>query len=119
MADGIRNVALTGMQIRSARPKIKDYKLWDERGLFLVVKTNGTKLWRFRYRVDGIDRLGKYKKTEKALSFGMYPDVSLQRARILRDEARSCHSWGDSNKQLQGIEADPARCRDLQMAAPH
>jgi integrase len=55
------------------------YKLFDERGLFLLVTTTGGRLWRLRYRLG---------KREKLISLGAYPDVPLKRAREKRDEAR-------------------------------
>ena len=71
---------LTNTQIRGARPREKPYKLFDERGLYLLVHPKGGRWWRFRYRLRG---------REKLLSLGTYPDVSLKRAREKRDEARS------------------------------
>ena len=40
---------LSDLQCRSAKPRERDYKLFDGDGLFLLVKANGTKSWRFRY----------------------------------------------------------------------
>ena len=74
---------LTEVQIRAAKPREKAYKLFDERGLFLLVTPGADsyrgRLWRLRYR---------YAKVEKLLSLGNYPDISLKRAREKRDEAR-------------------------------
>lgn len=66
-------------RIRAARPAEKPYKLFDERGLFLLVTPAGGRLWRLRYRLAGV---------EKLLALGAYPDVPLKRAREKRDEAR-------------------------------
>ena len=63
---------LTDTQVRQARPKDKEYKLSDERGLLLVVRPNGAKWWRLRYRFQG---------PEKMISLGTYPDVTLSMAR--------------------------------------
>ncbi|ECE0732781.1 DUF4102 domain-containing protein, partial [Salmonella enterica subsp. houtenae] len=49
-------------------------------GLYLLIKPNGSKLWYMKYRIDG---------KEKKLAFGPYPDVSLFKARQLRDIARA------------------------------
>ena len=65
--------------IKAAKPAAKGYKLFDERGLYLLVKPNGGRLWHLKYRVDG---------REKVLSLGVYPDLSLAKARERRDEAR-------------------------------
>jgi hypothetical protein len=70
---------LTDVSIRNAKPSDKPAKLFDERGLFLLVTPGGGKWWRFKYRFDG---------KEKLLSLGVYPDVGLKDARDRRDEAR-------------------------------
>ena len=72
-------MALTDTSIRNAKAKDKAYKLADERGLFLFITPAGSKLWRFKYRFEG---------KEKLLSIGSYPDVTLAKARTKRDEAR-------------------------------
>lgn len=74
-----RPSATSDTAIRNAKPEAKPYKMFAERGLFLLVQPSGGKLWRLKYR-----HLGK----EKKLSLGRYPDVSLKRARERRDEAR-------------------------------
>ena len=73
-------MALSDTGIRSAKAKPKQYKLYDEGGLFLIVKPSGGKLWRFKYR-----HMGK----EQQLSLGTFPDVGLKEARKRRDEARA------------------------------
>ncbi|HFO6081300.1 TPA: tyrosine-type recombinase/integrase [Escherichia coli] len=78
-------MALTARQVETARPKEKDYKLSDERGLYLLVKTTGARYWRLKYRIAG---------KEKKLALGVYPDVSLAEARIKRDDARKIISEG-------------------------
>ena len=70
---------LNEARIRAAMPREKPYKLFDERGLFMLVTPTGGRLWRFRYR---------HGKVEKLLSLGAYPDLSLKRARENRDDAR-------------------------------
>jgi integrase len=70
---------LNNAKIQAAKPREKAYKLFDEKGLYLLVKPNGSRLWRFKYRV---------LKREKLLALGVYPDVSLKMARDRRDEAR-------------------------------
>jgi integrase len=71
--------ALSEAKIRGARPKERAYKVFDERGLFMLVTPTGGRLWRFRYRLGGV---------EKLLTLGGYPDVTLKRAREKRDDAR-------------------------------
>jgi hypothetical protein len=57
-------MALTDTAIRSAKGQEKPYKLGDSGGLFLLVQPSGGKLWRLKYRIDGV---------EKKLSLGAYP----------------------------------------------
>ncbi|WP_258087207.1 tyrosine-type recombinase/integrase [Xenorhabdus bovienii] len=70
---------LTDMAIKRAKPKEKSYTLADGNGLSLLVETNGSKGWRYRYQFTG--------KT-KMISLGIYPVVTLTEARAKRDEAR-------------------------------
>ena len=57
---------LTDTTIRTAKPGSKATKLYDERGLFLIVTPQGGKWWRFRYKWAG---------KEKLLSLGTYQDI--------------------------------------------
>jgi len=70
---------LTDTKIKNAKPKDKDYKIYDERGLYLQIAKSGGKLWRFRYTLDS---------KEKLLALGSYPEISLKAAREKADEAR-------------------------------
>jgi integrase len=69
---------LSDTRIRAAKPMERPYKLFDERGLYLLVTPTGNRLWRLRYRMGAL---------EKLLALGAYPDVPLKRAREKRDEA--------------------------------
>ncbi len=62
---------LTDTALRNVKPGAKPFKLYHERGLFLIVTPAGGKWWRFKYRFDG---------KHKTLSLGVYPDVSLKKA---------------------------------------
>ena len=96
-------MALTDTAVRKAKPRTKPIKLFDERGLFLLVAPNGGKWWRFRYRFDG---------KEKLLSLGIYPDVGLKAARDRRDEARKQVADGidpgQNRKAMKAVKADQA-----------
>lgn len=70
---------LTEAAVRAAKAAQKPRKLFDERGLYLLVTPEGSRLWRLKYRYEG---------REKLLSLGAYPDVSLKAARQRRDDAR-------------------------------
>lgn len=87
---------LSDVKIRTAKPGAKPMKLGDSGGLLLLVQPSGGKLWRFKYRING---------KEKKLSFGKYPDVSLQAARKRRDEARSAVAAGVDTAEEKKREA--------------
>lgn len=70
---------LTDTEIKNAKSRDKDYKLSDGLGLYLVIKKNGSKLWRFDF---------SYGEKRKSMSFGIYPTVSLKEARQKREEAK-------------------------------
>jgi integrase len=72
-------MALKELEVRYATKRSKDYKLADGGGLYVLVRSNGSKLWRFKYRYGG---------KEKLLAFGRYPDVGLANARLRREEAK-------------------------------
>ena len=71
---------LTDTKAKQAKAEAKSYRLSDERGMYLEVSTSGSKYWRLKYRYSG---------KEKRLALGVYPEVSLKKARDLRDAARS------------------------------
>jgi len=79
------DMELTDVRIRAAEPQEKPYKLRDGKGLVLLIKPNGSRLWRLRYEFDGV---------EKGLSLGAYPEVSLKLARDRRDGARKLIAEG-------------------------
>lgn len=91
-------MALTDTSIRNSKPQGKAFKVSDERGLFILVNPNGSKLWRFKYSFEG---------KEKLLSLGSYPEVSLKDARERRDDAR----------KLLANDIDPGANRKAQKAA--
>ena len=93
-------MALTDLKIKKAKSDSKPFKLSDGGGLFVLVKPNGSKLWRQKYR-----HLGK----ERLLSHGQYPDVTLAQARQKRDEARALLADGGDpsvQKRIDQIEAE-------------
>lgn len=70
---------LSETKVKTAKAKEKPYKLYDERGLYMIVTPDGGRWWRLKYILGG---------REKLLSLGTYPDVTLKRAREKRDEGR-------------------------------
>jgi integrase len=103
---------LTDVKIRNAKPKERQYKIFDGDGLYLLVHPKGGKYWRLKYRVGG---------KEKSLSFGTYPEVPL-RGCFLEDGEKD--SWipgardlcAKARKQLAaGI--DPGEAKKARQAA--
>ena len=77
---------LTAVQVQNAKPKDSMYKIFDGGGLFLQVNPSGGKYWKMKYRkADGKEGL---------LTFGGYPEISLEQARRMRDEARAQRASG-------------------------
>ncbi|MFH1992209.1 MAG: integrase arm-type DNA-binding domain-containing protein [Pseudomonadota bacterium] len=74
-----RITPLSEIKLRTAKPQVNEYKIFDGGGLFLLVTPSGGRLWHFKYRYD---------KKERKLTFGPYPEISLADARQRRDEAR-------------------------------
>ena len=72
-------MALTTLRVERARAQEKQYKLSDERGMYLLVHPKGGKWWRLDYRYQG---------KRKTLALGTYPVTSLKHARKKRDEAK-------------------------------
>lgn len=85
---------LTEMQVRHAKPREKAYRLFDGGGLYLEVAPGGSRIWRFKFRqING---------KENVLTFGPYPEITLQEAREKRLETRRL--------MLRGV--DPGKHRD-------
>ncbi|CAK0777176.1 hypothetical protein CCP3SC15_560021 [Gammaproteobacteria bacterium] len=91
---------LTDATARTTKPQDKPFKLADGGGLYLLVKPDGARYWRLKYRYGG---------KEKLLAFGAYPEVSLRDTRERREE--------EARKLLaQGI--DPGTHRQEQKEPP-
>lgn len=50
-------MALTDTEIRKAKSKEKAYRVSDGGGLYVWVTPAGGKLWRWKYRNDGVEKL--------------------------------------------------------------
>ena len=70
---------LTDTKIKQSKPADKAYRLYDMNGLYLVVNPTGTKVWRYKFRLD---------KKEYTYTIGKYPAVGLQQARQQVQEAK-------------------------------
>ncbi len=64
-------MALTDTEIRKSKPLEKDYQKSVGKGLSLVIRSKGTKTWRYEFRLDG--KKDKYH-------YGNYPEISLLEA---------------------------------------
>lgn len=87
-----RIVPLSDVQISKAKPKDKQYTLFDGGGLHLLVTPTGGKLWRFKYRFQSKGHL---------ISFGSYPAVSLADARQRREEAKKLIASGVNPSEIK------------------
>jgi hypothetical protein len=70
---------LTKDIIENTATSTKAARLNDGNGLYLIIRPNGSKWWRFDYKFDG---------NPKTLSMGVYPKTDLSTARENRDKAR-------------------------------
>ena len=89
---------LTNTEVLRAKALEKDLTLHDGEGLFLIVKTSGKKLWRFRYQ-----RPATKKRT--MMGIGAFPALSLADARRLRADYLALLANGiDPQVQAEFIE---------------
>lgn len=72
-------MSLTDVLCKKALPKEKQYRLSDSNGLSLRIDPNGKKYWSIRYTENG-------QRKSKAL--GIYPELSLKRAREIALDLR-------------------------------
>ncbi|SUG37685.1 integrase [Salmonella enterica subsp. arizonae] len=61
-------MALTDTAMRKIKPTDKSFKLTNSSGLYLLIKSNGLKLWYIKYRI-----LGKEKKQAFWSLTGCFP----------------------------------------------
>jgi len=108
---------LTDTTCRNAKPSTKPLKLPDGKGLYLEVKPNGSKVWRYRFelvageeRRESVFTIGEYKAVpasetselaQERRAAGMF---TLAEARVEREKARGL--------VRQGI--NPSHARDLE-----
>jgi len=105
---------LTDATIRTAKPNDKPYKLPDSNGLLLEVKPNGSRFWRYRYKIEGKENmfaLGEYhqvqarEKSEDAQVRREGRRFTLAEARIERDRCRALVKQGIHPAQERKAEA--------------
>ncbi len=91
----IKGIEKTIREVQEAKKAKKDF---DGGGLYFEATPSGGKYWRMKYRFNG---------KEKRLSFGIYPDISLQDAREKRREAKKLLDGGidpGEKKKLDKLE---------------
>jgi integrase len=69
---------LTDTAIKKALAREKPYKISDKNGLYLLVKPNGAKVFRYDYRFNG---------SRRTQTLGKYPNVTLRAAREKHQES--------------------------------
>lgn len=100
-------MALSDVAVRKAKPGAKPVKVADGGGLYLLVNPTGSKLWRWKYRIRG---------REKLLALGAYPDVSLSDARAACAIARRKLAQG-IDPSAERKEVKTARAKAIQQAS--
>jgi hypothetical protein len=84
------SLSLTESRLRHLKPWSRVRKISDGGGLYMMVVPTGGRYWRYNFRYDG---------KQKTIALGIYPDVSLDRARARHEAAR----------RLLAAGVDPAR----------
>lgn len=94
-------MALTDTKVRAAKPEVNDHSLVDGDGMSLLIKPNGSKYWRFRFRFGGKQHL---------MAFGVYPETSLADARHKREEARRLVAAGiDPREHKRAVKEEKVK----------
>ena len=98
---------LTTLKIKSAQPAERAYKLADAGGLFLLVQPNGSKLWRYKFRLSGVEGLQ---------ALGAFPEVSLADARHEHADARKLVAKGIHPVQARRLDREQQARTELHRA---
>ena len=94
-------MALVNIHIKDAKPRDKDYKLYDGGGMYLLVKKNGNKYWRMDYRFRG---------KRKTIALGIYPQVSLKDA---REKLRSAKIQISKDQDPSAVRKEEKRAQKM------
>jgi transposase-like protein len=89
----IRSEPVDTKALRCAR------KVFDGRGLYLLVTPSGSRYWRWNYRFEG---------KHKTLALGVHPDVSLDKARARHQSARTLLADGIDPSAWKRATGSPA-----------
>ena len=102
---------LTDMRCRTAKPRERLYRLNDRDGLYLEVKPNGVKAFRYRFKLGG---------KESMMGLGEYPVTPLSEAREKAQAARKLVKDGINpvqQKQLDKVRQELDRRNTLELIA--
>lgn len=107
---------LTETQCRNAKPKDKPYRLPDGKGLYLEVKPNGVKAWRYRFEL-----VHEGKRKESMFAIGEYvyvtghesEDDAQMRRNGLRFTSAEARRERDKARALVKQGVNPAHSRQL------
>ena len=95
---------LTEAKVKNAKPRAKQYRVADQKGLYLQVQPNGSKYWRYKYRMTESDRW-----VERVLSLGTYLQITLAVARERHMKAYQMRSEGRDPALIRKQEKELAR----------
>lgn len=95
-------------QVQAIKSKDKPFKVTDGMGLYMLVMPNGAKYWHFRYRLN---------RKQQTLALGVFPQVTLDEARIRRDEARKALAEGNDPMALKRAAANKLRTQAAERVA--
>jgi len=119
---------LTDTQCRNAKPKDKPYKLLDGKGLYLEVKPNGVKAWRYRFELreagvakESLFAVGDYivaprgETPEEAQARRAGGSFTLAEARDERAKARTGRAGHQPGPQAAAgpHQAETGKCNHL------
>ena len=99
---------ISDAKLRALKPAEKAYRQAVGGGLYLEVMPTGSKLWRWKYRLDG---------RENRFAIGKYPRISLVQAREAVEQARKLVEEGrhpSLQKKIDGLEAAHGRLHTLE-----
>jgi integrase len=88
---------LTAQEVKKFKPEANTKRYSDEKGMYLEVTPSGGKYWRLKYRYEG---------KESRYSIGVYPAVSLAKARVKRDEVRLLLAQGINPNHAKKLKQD-------------
>jgi integrase len=89
-------MSLTALEVKTAKPKEKKYKIYDSDYLYLEVYPNGRKQWIYKY------------KNQKEFKIGNYPALGLKEARLKRDQLKR-------DIELKGLDKVIEELKDLKL----